>query len=339
MMRSKNSNYLAFVIQKIEVFVSPVNYKHLRYFWSVAKAGSIARASQSLHLTAHAISAQIASLEAALGVPLFDRVGRRLVLTRHGERIVAVADEIFALGDEILDIARDAGEVATLRVRLGIADSVPKSVATRLLGPVLRLDTPVHLSCREGRLASLLGELALHRLDAVIADRPLPSDLSVRAHSHLLGESGLAVFAAPALTASHPGVFPALLDGAPFLMPGEDVAFRGALTRWFARQRIRPRIVAEVDDLALLKAFGQEGVGFFVAPAAIATYICQQYDVREVGEVTGVREELFLITPERRVVHPVLQSVLESARHSVFSVPEPSPARRGSGSSRRRVSS
>jgi LysR family transcriptional activator of nhaA len=306
-----------------------LNFKHLRYFWMVAKSGSVARASAALHLTPHAISGQIAQFEEALGVALFDRVGRRLVLTENGERILGLAEEIFALGDEIVELLRDPAGRQLPRLRIGLSDSVPKSVASRLLGPALRGPAAVRLICREGGLAGLLGDLALHRLDAVIADRPTPADLNVRAYNHSLGESALSVFGTPSLIECHAGVFPDCLNGAPFLMPGEEVAFRGELNRWFARNRIRPKVVAECDDLALLKAFGQKGAGFFVAPSAIAGFICRQYDVAVVGEVSEVREQLFLITTARRIVNPVLQQIRREAAREIFRVQPSEPPNGG----------
>jgi LysR family transcriptional activator of nhaA len=297
-----------------------LNFKHLRYFWMVARSGSVARASAALHLTPHAVSGQIVQFEEALGVALFDRVGRRLVLTECGERILGLAEEIFALGDEIVKLLHDPAGRQLPRLRIGLSDSVPKSVASRLLGPALRGRMPVRLICREGRLAGLLGDLALHRLDAVIADRPMPADINVRAYNHALGESPLSVFGTPALIERHTGTFPDCLNNAPFLMPGEEVAFRGELNRWFARHRIRPEVVAECDDLALLKAFGQQGAGFFVAPGAIAAFICRQYGVAVVGDVSEVREQLFLITTARRIVNPVLQEICREAAREIFRV-------------------
>jgi len=295
-----------------------LNFKHLRYFWTVAKAGSIARASEQLHITPHAISSQIGLFEDALGVALFERVGRRLVLTDSGERILGLAEEIFMLGNEIVDVLRDPAEHHAPRLRIGVCDSVPKSVTSRLLRVALSGPASARLVCREGRLSELLGELALQRLDAVIADRPMPTGLGVRAYTHLLGESTLSVFGAPSLVDRYGDDFPRCLDHAPFLMPGDDVAFRSELTRWFARHRIRPKVVAEVDDLALLKAFGQDGAGFFVAPSVIASFISQQYDVVCLGELPQVREQVFLITIGRRIVHPVLQAISRQAAQEVF---------------------
>jgi LysR family transcriptional activator of nhaA len=295
-----------------------LNYKHLRYFWAVAKSGAIARAGEQLHLTPQSISGQLRELEDSLGVALFRRVGRGLELTDAGRRILGYAEEIFALGDELLEAARDQSAQKSLPFAVGIADSVPKSVAYRLVKPALQLPEPVRLICREGRLTSLLAELAIHRLDMVIADRPMPPNLNVRGYSHLLGESSLTVFAAAALVETLDGAFPALLDGAPFLMPGEDVAIRPRLEQWLEGQRLHPRIVGEFDDSALLKSFGQAAAGLFVAPTAIADYVCAQYRVEVVGRIDAIAEQLYAITTERRLTHPAIVAISEAARTQVF---------------------
>jgi LysR family transcriptional activator of nhaA len=299
-----------------------LNFKHLRYFWMVAKSGSIASASQRLHLTPQSISGQISELEGSLGVELFRRVGRGLELTETGRRIFSYADEIFALGDELLEVALDQTVRKSLPFRVGVADSVPKSVAYRVVESALRLAEPVRLVCREGRLAPLLAEMAVHRLDLVIADRPMPANLNVRAYSHFLGKSDLTVFAAPDLARSLTGVFPALLDRAPFLLPGEDVALRPDLIRWFEAHHLYPRIVGEFEDSALLKAFGQAGAGLFVAPTAIADYVSRQYTVMAVGRIESVTEQLYAITTERRLLHPAIVAVVQATQREFFGKPE-----------------
>ncbi|MCB1912522.1 MAG: LysR family transcriptional regulator [Rhodocyclaceae bacterium] len=306
--------------------MATLNFKHLRYFWAVAKAGSIARAAKSLHLTPHAISGQLSAFEAGLGARLFEREGRRLVLSATGRRILAQTEEIFALGDEILEIVADPSTRELEPLRIGIADSVPKSVAYRLVSPAMRLEDPVKLLCREGRLDALLADLAIHRLDLVIADRPMPARLSVRAFNHPLGESTLSVFGSPALRTVHPAPFPACLDQAPFLMPGEDVTIRGALVDWFEAQRLRPRIVGEFDDSALLKAFGQAGAGFFVAPRATSAYVCAQYGVDELGRIDTVVERLYAITTEGKLTRPAILAIQQAARRELFAEASASPA-------------
>ena len=293
--------------------MTELNFKHLRYFWTVARVGTIAEAGRVLDLAPHSISAQIATFEAALGVSLFRRVGRRLVLTEAGERILGHAEQIFALGDQIVDVVRDDTLRRSLPFRIGFPDSMPKSVIHRLIEPALHVERPGRLVCREAPLAELLAELAVHRLDLVIADRPMPPEVSVRGYSTLLGESTLTVFAAPALAARLADGFPATLDGAPFLLPGEDVAHRGALLQWFETQHVRPSIVAELDDSALMKAFGQSGTGAFVAPTAIADTVCDQYGVKAVGEIAAVSSQVYAITTERRLSHPAMQAIRDRA--------------------------
>lgn len=294
-----------------------LNYKHLRYFWMVARVGTIAGASKLLDLTPHAISAQLAAFEGSLGVSLFRRSGRRLAITEAGERILGYADEIFAIGDQIVDVLRDSSLQRNLPFRVGIPDSMPKSMIYRLIEPALKVERPGRLVCREAPLNALLAELAVQRLDLVIADRPIPEQVSVRGYSTLLGGSSLTVFAAEALACSLQGGFPAFLDGAPFLLPGEDVSYRAPLQQWLEHRRLRPTIVAEVDDSALMKAFGQGGAGLFVAPTAIAAYVARQYQVQALGEITEVRSEVYAITTERRLMHPAMQAIRERARDAL----------------------
>lgn len=294
-----------------------LNFKHLRYFWMVAKTGSIARAAEQLHLTAHAISGQLSEFSAALGVELFRRVGRNLELTEAGRRILSYADEIFSLGDELIEALHDRPTQKMLPLRVGIADSVSKLVAHRLLEPALTLTEQVHLVCREGRLANLLAELAIHRFDMVIADRPMPTHLHVRAYNHLLGESGLTIFGSAQLAKTAQGRFPDKLNDVPFLIPGEDTAARPRLLQWFDLNNLSPRIIGEFDDSALLLAFGQAGAGFFAAPTALAEHIREQYKVKIIGHIDGVVEQLYVITTERRLTHPAIVAI-NNARTSVF---------------------
>ena len=311
-----------------------LNYKHLRYFWMVAKAGSIARASDQLHVTPQSISGQLTDLEEAIGAKLFRRAGRGLAITDVGRRILSHADDIFKLGDELLEVARDQRLAAPQPFRIGVADSVPKSVTYRVVAPVLRIEQPIRLICREGRLKSLMGELAVHRLDMVIADRPMPNDVNVRAYNHLLGSSGLAVFGADALIKTLPGTFPTMLHNAPFLLPGESTAIRPSLEHWFESQKVRPRIIGEFDDGALLKAFGQGGAGLFVAPSAIADYICRQYAVQMIGRIDSIVEELYAITTERRIRHPATIAVSQAALHELYGTRNASDVSRKGGGRR-----
>lgn len=290
-----------------------LNYKHLRYFWMVAKTGSIIRASEQLFLSPQSISGQLGELELSLGVQLFQKKGRGLEPTDMGRRLLSYADEIFALGDDLLDEVRHQKVKKSTPFRIGITDSVAKSLAYHVIAPVLQLDNSIRLFCNEGKLANLLSELSVNQLDLVIADRPMPASLNVRAYNHLIGESKLAIFASPKLIAQHgEAAFPAMLNNAPFLMAGEDFAYHKKLIAWFDSQKIHPNIVAEFEDSALLKYFGQAGAGFFAAPVAIADYICRQYHVKKVGDIESVTHQLYVITTERRLTHPAIVAIVEA---------------------------
>lgn len=304
----------AFDYLKGKGVVSVLNFKHLRYFWMVAKTGSIARAAEQLHLTPQSISGQLSEFSETLGVALFSRSGRNLDLTDTGRRILSYAEEIFTIGDELLDVLHDQKVKKTLLFRVGVSDSVSKLIAYRLIEPALKLDESVRLVCREGRMATLLADLAIHKLDMIIADRPMPVNLNVRGYNHLLGESGLTVFGTHHLMSELSGRFPDMLNNAPFLIPGEDVAIRQKLIQWFETNHLRPRIIGEFDDSALMKAFGQAGIGFFVAPTAIMKDISEQYKVAEIGRIDSVMEQLYAITTERQLTHPLVVAISQAAR-------------------------
>ncbi len=300
--------------------MASLNFKHLRYFWVVAKSGSIARASEQLHVTPQSISVQLRDLERSLGAELLRRSGRGLEVTESGRRILSYAEEIFSLGNELMEVARDQTAAKRLPFVIGIADSVPKSVAYRVIEPALRLDEPLRLICREGRLTTLLAELSVHRLDIVIADRPMPTDLNVRGYSHLLGSSDVTVFGTPELARSLRGKFPAMLNDAPFLMPGEGVAVRQKLIQWLEESNLHPRVIGEFDDSALLKAFGQAGAGLFIAPTAIASYVSMQYGTMPLGRIDSVVEQFYAITTERRLKHPATVAMNQAAHQDLFAV-------------------
>lgn len=297
-----------------------MNLKHLRYFWVTAHAGSIAAAGNQLHLTPQTVSAQIKLLENELGTALFRPAGRGLELTEAGRVALSYADEIFALGQEMVSSLRATGipEHAAAAFRVGVSDAIPKSLTHRLLASLRRPAKPVRLVCREGSIEVLLGELALHRLEMVLADRPMPAGLAVRAHSRKLGESAVAFFAPPRLVRQDT-VFPACLNGAPLLLPGQNAAVRGDIDRWLGEARLSPRVVGEFDDSALMKVFAKAGEGYFPAPAIISDEICARYGVSEVGRVDEIREPFWLISTERRIQHPEVRAVLEAARGAVFS--------------------
>ena len=294
------------------------NYKQLHYFWAVGKTGSIVRACEQLNLTPQTISGQIGLLEEALGVELFRRAGRRLELTETGRLALSYAEEIFQAGGELEAALRSHPGNRHVLFRVGIANVVPKSIAYHLLSPAMTLSEPVRIVCREDKLERLMAELAIQRLDLVIADSPMPSELDVKGYSHKLGECGVTFFATPKLAAAHGGKFPRGLHNAPMLVPGENSIIRGRLMRWFGEQQIQPRIVGEFDDSALMKAFGQSGIGIFVAPSVIADEVRRQYGVEVIGQTEDVTERFYAISVERRLTHPAVVAVTEAARRELF---------------------
>jgi LysR family transcriptional activator of nhaA len=295
-----------------------LNLKHLHYFLAVAKAGAVNRAAEKLHLTPQTLSGQLTQFEERLGVPLFRRSGRRLELTETGRLALSYAEELFQVSAELEEVLRGGKEERAFPFRVGISDVVPKSIAYQLLAPALSLPESVHLVCREDRLDRLLAELAIHRLDMVLADRPMPPGMNVKGYSHPLGECSVSFFATPDLAARLSGDFPHRLDGAPLLLPGEDSALRAPLTRWLERGNLRPRIVGEFDDSALMKAFGKAGAGVFPAPTATRQEVENQYGVVWLGETKEIRERFFAISVERRIVHPAVRAVSEAAQGGPF---------------------
>lgn len=298
--------------------MNSLNYKHLRYFWMVAKTGSIVKAAEQLFLTPQSISGQLTEFASVLGVELFRKAGRNLELTDAGRQVLSYAEEIFSIGDELLEAINDQRGKKILPFNVGIADSVSKIVAYRLLEPALASEDPVRLICREGRLVSLLAELSVHRLDMIIADRPMPAHLNVRGFNHLIGESGLTVFAAKPLLKQLKGTFPQCLNQAPFLMPGDDAAIRPKIEQWFKEHNLHPIICGEFDDSALMKSFGQAGAGLFAAPTTNAAHICAQYEVKAVGQIDKVYEQLYMISTERRLTHPVVLAISQNGRERIF---------------------
>jgi LysR family transcriptional activator of nhaA len=291
-----------------------INYKHLHYFWVVAKQGGIARASEILHLTPQTISGQINLLEERLGQSLFDRVGRNLELTDTGRVALNYADEIFALGHELEENLHNLPEDLPSTFKVGVADVLPKTIAYRLLSPALEMAEPVRIYCRENSLETLLAELALHRVDMVLADGPIPPGVDVRGFNHSLGECSLSFFAIPSLAGELDGEFPYSLGGAPLLIPSGINRVHERLLHWLESLRVFPRIVGEFDDSALMKVFGQAGVGIFVAPSAIAREIESQHGVECVGRTEEVREQFFAISVERRISHPAVAAITRAAR-------------------------
>jgi len=295
-----------------------VNYHHLRYFWTVAKQGSIASACKSLGLSQPAISTQLKTLEESLGEKLLERSGRGLVLTDAGQLVFRYAEEIFTTGSEMLDALRGRPTGRPARLLVGIADVLPKLIAHRLLEPALRLSPPVQIVCHEDKAERLLANLSLQSLDLVLADAPVTGQLHVRAYNHLLGESTVTFFATPKLARGLKRGFPHSLDGAPMLLPTENTTLRRALDPWFERTGLRPRVVGEFEDSALLKVFAEHGEGVCAAPSVIEREIRKVYGLVSIGETRDVTERFYAITVERRIRHPAVAAISNAAREHLF---------------------
>ena len=289
-----------------------LNYKHLHYFWAVARAGGITRAAEKLHLTPQTLSGQIKQLEASIGVSLFRPAGKRLELTEAGRVAYSYADEMFSLAAELGEALQALPAGLTESFRVGIADALPKSLAHRLIAPALALANPVRVICREGSLEKLLADLALHRLDLELALRPVPPGLNVRSYNHKLGESTIGIFCPVKLNLSSAD-FPRCLHGQPLLLPADDSPLRAQVLRWCEENRVVPRVVGEFDDTAMMKTFARAGTGAFPAPIAIQVEIEEMYASPLLGHLDGVGETYYAISNERRVSHSSVRAVIDAA--------------------------
>ncbi|OUR83025.1 LysR family transcriptional regulator [Cycloclasticus sp. 46_120_T64] len=295
-----------------------LNYKHLHYFWVVAKEGSIAKASERLHITPQTISGQLSRLEENLGVKLFVKSGRNIEITETGRLVLNYTDEIFSLGSELEQMLQNEPEERPQLFRVGIADVVPKSIAQGILLPVLQTRKPTRLICKETGLDTLLADLAVHRLDLVIADRPIPSTVSTRGFNHKLGECSISFFAKESIINRFNGDFPQCLSGMPMLLPTRGTQLRSDIDQWISKTRIHPKIVAEFDDSALMKSFGQKAAGVFIAPTVLRKEVEDQYNVKSIGEVSEIKEAFYAISVERRVTNAITATVIKAANNMLF---------------------
>jgi len=310
-----------------------LNYHHLRYFWMVAREGSVRRAAERLHVSQPTVSAQVHALEEALGARLFRRSGRGLALTEAGERAQRHADEIFALGEQLQASLRQPGESLPMRVRVGVTDTVPKSLSHELIRPAFELSPPPQVVCLEGLATDLLAQLAAYRLDLVLADEPAPSSFPVRTHHHLLGSSPIWLYASKKLAARLRPRFPGSLDEAPALLPEAGSAQRRTLEPWFEEVGVRPRVLGEYADSALMKMAAAEGLGFLPLPEAVSKDAESRWGLRPIGRAGACRVQFHGITEERREAHPAVQAILRAA-HRLLQEPSASGAKGGSGRSR-----
>lgn len=290
-----------------------LNYKHLHYFHTVATQGTVTEAARRLHVSAQAISMQLQLLEDQVGEPLFQKQGRRLCLTDAGKTVLHYTGRIFDLGNELEQAVRRGVLAGQETLRVGICDIIPKTMAFRLLQPVRSAGLAMRLICREGRFEELLVDLGTHKLDLVLADRALPPGGALRGHSRLLGASCVAVLGHPDLCRAWPGAFPRRLRNAPFLLPGPDATVQSQLIGWFDAHGLRPIVVGEFDDGALLKSFARAGAGFIVAPAVLADTIGAEYGLDQVGTIASIVEQFYAVSVERRHDHPALRRILDGA--------------------------
>ena len=295
-----------------------LNYHHLLYFWTAARLGSITKAAEELLLGPATISAQVRRLEESLGEKLFQKSGRRLVLTEMGHVAYRYAEEIFALGREFTDTMKGRPTGHPLRLRIGVADVLPKRIAYRLIKPALELPSQVRVLCREERPARLLAALAAHELDVVLSDAPVGPEVSVRAFNHPLGECGMGFYAMPTLAKNRLRAFPMSLDGMPWLLPTDAMAIRHDLEQWFESKGIHPAVVGEFDDYSLLIVFGAAGHGFFAAPSVLDQEVRRQYGFMRMGRTDAVRARFFAISVERKVKNPAVIAICEAARQKTF---------------------
>jgi LysR family transcriptional activator of nhaA len=294
-----------------------LNYHHLLYFWTVAKTGSITAAAKELRLSHPTISAQISTLEKNVGHKLFRQVGRRLELTEMGQLTYRYANDIFSLGEELRQTLAGRLPGDHIALKVGIADVMPKPIAYQILAPALALPE-VHAVCYEGKPTMLMGQLAVHELDLVLADFPLGPQFTLNAFSHLLGESGLSIFAVPELARKYKKGFPHSLDGAPFLLPTVNTSLRRSMDHWFASAGIRPQVRAEFEDSELLKEYGQEGGGVFATSTMLEKHTLQHYRAKVIARVESVQIQYYVISPEKRIRNAAVTLIVNQARRDVF---------------------
>ena len=299
-----------------------LNYHHLRYFHAIAKEGSLSRASQVLRTSQPSICAQVKQLEAALGETLYRRSGRSIALTDFGRRIFSYAEEIFSLGREILSTARRAPTTRPLRLSVGIVDSFPKLLSLDVLRPAFSSHPPVQLTCHEGKIDDLLGQLASHRLDALLTDEPPPSGAQVKTFVHPLGSSGITFCAAPSLAEGLKRRFPQNLDGVPMLLPTQNTRLRRDLERWFREVKVEPHVIGEFEDAALAKIVASDGLGVTVVPTVVEEEASERYGFISIGKTTDCVVQLYLITAERRIEHPSVALLAARAQKNSLEIPK-----------------
>lgn len=310
-----------------------MNLKHLFYFWKVAKLGSVSRAAEAINVTPQTLSGQIHLLEESLGKDLFSRKRRTLTLTEEGHLALKYAEELFALSAELEVMIKDPPRERAVEFHVGVSDAVPKALALQLLRPATTVDSAVRFVCREWRLDRLLTELSIHRLDLVISDKPIPPSISVRAYNHRLLESGLTFLVDKSLVYDALPAFPACLSTLPLLLPGEDSAIRNEMELWMERKHILPNVVGEFDDWALMTTFGEAALGAFPVPSVVENEFTRSGAFQVIGRTTEIRASYYAISVERRLTHPCVVAITESA-HRLATEERPAARRRSKAAER-----
>ncbi|MCF2909158.1 transcriptional activator NhaR [Pseudoalteromonas sp. DL2-H2.2] len=295
-----------------------INYKHLKYFWAVAHEGSIAKASAKLNITPQTISGQLSLLEERVGNELLQKEGRGLRLTDTGRVVLRYADEIFELGNELSDVLKGNSAVGPAEFIVGASSVLPKTIVHKIIEPAMHIEQDIRLTSLEGPVESMLADLAIHKVDLVLSDVPVTGAFSVKAYNHLLGESGITFLAAPALARQYAKNFPMSLNNAPLLLPTQQHEIRKEFDFWLSDHNIHPNIVAQFDDSALMKSFGQSGLGLFFMPSTIAKDVCDAFHVRPVGELPHVKQKFYAISAERKIRHPAIAAIFNAAKASLF---------------------
>lgn len=294
-----------------------LNYHHLRYFWVVAKEGGLRKAAEKLHVSQPTISAQIAALEGVVGEKLFRRGGRALALTETGQHVMTYAEEIFSIGQDLLNSVKQRPTSRPLRMRLGVADALPKLVTYQIIEPIFHLAQPVQVSCWETKVADMLVELTAYRLDVVLADEPASSGVTANVFNHFLGECGVTFCAEPRLAAKLRRGFPKSLNGAPALLPMSNSGLRRSLEKWFHATGVRPRLVGEIEDPAFVNVLALHGLGFMSVPTLVAKEIVTRFGFREIGQTNECKQQFYAITPERKLTHPAVLAITSQGRVAV----------------------
>jgi LysR family transcriptional regulator, transcriptional activator of nhaA len=296
-----------------------LNYHHLRYFWVVAKEGGLRKAAEKLHVSQPTISAQIAALEGVVGEKLFHRGGRALALTESGQHVFIYAEEIFSIGQDLLDSVKQRPTSRPLRLRLGVADALPKLVTYQIIKPIFGLPQPVQLSCWETKVSDMLDELTAYRLDLVLADEPTSSGVTTNVFNHFLGECGVTFCAEPRLAAKLRRGFPKSLNGAPALLPMSNSGLRRSLEKWFHAIGVRPRMVGEVEDPAFVNVLALQGLGFMTVPTLVAKETFTRFGFRAIGRTDDCKQQFYAIAPERKLTHPAVAAITSHAKAALLS--------------------